>query len=137
MGLSFNYPFELGDSNGAIKSDIAQLKQDVGDLSQLETADKSSLVNALNEAIDSTLNGASRDLSNLSDLGNDKLRSLNSYANYGELLADADGLSFVQKYAHSTFDLSKFTVVGSPTITSDGIASGFSNSNYICITINL
>lgn len=32
---------------------------------------------------------------------------------------------------HSTFDLSKFTVVGSPTITNDGVASGFSSVNYI------
>ena len=31
---------------------------------------------------------------------------------------------------HSTFDKSKFTVVGSPTITDDGVASGFSTSNY-------
>ena len=29
------------------------------------------------------------------------------------------------------FDKSKFTVVGSPTITNDGVASGFSSSNYI------
>lgn len=29
------------------------------------------------------------------------------------------------------FDLSKFTVVGSPTITDDGVASGFTNSNYL------
>ena len=31
------------------------------------------------------------------------------------------------------FDLSKFTVVGSPTITDDGVASGFSTSNYIVL----
>lgn len=31
----------------------------------------------------------------------------------------------------STFDKSKFTVVGSPTITDDGIASGFNRGNYI------
>ena len=30
-----------------------------------------------------------------------------------------------------TFDRSKFTAVGSPTITADGIASGFSSSNYL------
>ena len=29
------------------------------------------------------------------------------------------------------FDISKFTVVGSPTITNDGIASGFSSSNFL------
>ena len=32
---------------------------------------------------------------------------------------------------HSTFDKSKFTVVGNPTITDDGVASGFSNGNYL------
>lgn len=31
----------------------------------------------------------------------------------------------------STFDLSKFTIVGSPTITDDGVVSGFSNGNYL------
>lgn len=42
-------------------------------------------------------------------------------------------LSELIERAHSTFDASKFTVVGSPNITSDGIASGFSGSwtNYI------
>lgn len=34
------------------------------------------------------------------------------------------------------FDIGKFTVVGSPTITDDGIASGFNNSNYLT-TINV
>ena len=33
-----------------------------------------------------------------------------------------------------TFNRSKFTAVGSPTITDDGVASGFSASNYITIT---
>ena len=35
------------------------------------------------------------------------------------------------------FDLSKFEVVGSPTITDDGVASGFSNGNYLDIPINI
>ena len=34
------------------------------------------------------------------------------------------------------FDLSKFTVVGSPTITSDGVASGFSSSDYITALVD-
>ena len=33
----------------------------------------------------------------------------------------------------STFDRSKFTVVGSPTITDDGVASGFSVNDYVSI----
>lgn len=35
------------------------------------------------------------------------------------------------------YDPSKFTVVGSPTITSDGVASGFSGSNYVKKEITL
>ena len=35
----------------------------------------------------------------------------------------------------STFDRSKFNVIGSPNITSDGIASGFSSSNYLTTPI--
>ena len=34
------------------------------------------------------------------------------------------------------FDKSKITVVGSPTITSDGVASGFSSGNYIKANIS-
>ena len=34
----------------------------------------------------------------------------------------------------STFDRSKFTIVGSPNITDDGIASGFSSGNYLTIS---
>lgn len=57
--------------------------------------------------------------------------ALKSYLDEGELLNDEEGLADVKSYAHSTFDLSKFTVVGSPTITDDGVASGFSASNYL------
>ena len=49
----------------------------------------------------------------------------------GSVSTNSDILSDAKKYAHSTFDLSKFTVVGSPIITDDGIASGFSTSKYI------
>ena len=51
-------------------------------------------------------------------------------------------LGYIKSYAHSTFcgyqasnasplDPKKFIKVGSPVITNDGIASGFSSSNYI------
>ena len=68
-----------------------------------------------------------------SSIPEDRLHALKGYSDEGELLTDAEGLQDVIDYAHSTFDLSKFTVVGSPIITSDGIASGFSSSN--CLTI--
>ena len=44
----------------------------------------------------------------------------------GDISDDSHIISFIKKYAHSTFDKSKFTVIGSPILTDDGIASGFS-----------
>lgn len=51
----------------------------------------------------------------------------------GEVMTDEEIFNQILNRKHSTFDLSKFTVVGSPNITDDGIASGFSGSNYIYI----
>lgn len=59
-----------------------------------------------------------------------------AYEDAGELLTDAEGLAYVTKYAYSSFDIGKFTVVGSPTITTDGIVSDFSSSNYL-VTPNI
>lgn len=50
---------------------------------------------------------------------------------------DATLYEKVNKLAHSTFDRSKFTVVGSPNITEDGIASGFSGSNQVYKQLNI
>lgn len=49
----------------------------------------------------------------------------------GSISNDADIYPTILKRAHSTFDKSKFEVVGSPTITDNGIASGFSIGNSI------
>ena len=58
-----------------------------------------------------------------------------AYKSTGELLTDSKGLADVKEYAHSTFDLSKFTLQGTPTITDDGIASGLNNSNFVKLPI--
>lgn len=42
-----------------------------------------------------------------------------------------DEYSYWVDQAHSTFDLNKFEVVGSPTISEDGIGSKFNNANYL------
>lgn len=63
--------------------------------------------------------------------------ALKGYSDNGELLTDAEGLADVKNYAHSTFDASKFTKVGSPVVTDDGIASGFSSSNYLTSNLSI
>ena len=83
--------------------------------------------------------GANKDLSNLTTNGNDRFHACKGYEDAGELLTDAEGLADVKKYAHSTFDVSKFEKYGDDiTITTDGIASGFASNNYLKInsTIN-
>lgn len=44
---------------------------------------------------------------------------------------DETGYQKVCNLKHSQFDPSKITVVGTPNITNDGVASGFSNNSYI------
>ena len=48
---------------------------------------------------------------------------------------DEEGYGRVKELKESKFDLSKFTVVGSPLISENGIASGFNGSNYINIPV--
>ena len=78
---------------------------------------------------------ADKDLSNLSINGEARLHALKGYKDNGELLTDAKGLEDVNYYAHSTFDKSKYTINGSPAITADGLANGFSSSNTVFATV--
>ena len=89
-------------------------------------------------------NNANQDLSNLGPLGLDKLNQSKALET-GSVSSDADVYADVLKYKNSgtgtgidTIKPDNYEVVGTPTITDDGIASGFSTANYIPhgITIN-
>lgn len=63
------------------------------------------------------------------------IKSSNAYIT-GEILNEEKCCKQLIEMKRSTFDVTKFTVVGSPVISDDGIASGFDNSNYIrCIQL--
>ena len=71
-----------------------------------------------------------------SGIPEDRLHALKSYLDEGELLTDSEGLADVKYYAKSSFDLSKFTAVGTPTITDNGIfipttSSTAAPTNYV------
>lgn len=54
-----------------------------------------------------------------------------------EMCNDPRGYELVHKlYDRREFDLSKFTVVGNPVISEDGVASGFSNSFTSYVSVN-
>lgn len=89
------------------------------------------VTNAINLISNEFENYATNKLDNLLNEGEARLHALKAYSDNGELLTDEKGLLDVTKYAHSTFDLSKFAVGGTTTITNDGVASGFSSSNWV------
>lgn len=62
----------------------------------------------------------------------------NKWSHFGNLDVgeNSDVLEKMDEAVHSTFDSSKFTVVGSPVITNDGIASGFSANDYVYIPLS-
>lgn len=63
-------------------------------------------------------------------LGSIDLTAFKIYVD-GELVYSPTKPTYFLERKKEGFDISKFTVVGSPTITDDGIASGFSGANYI------
>lgn len=52
-------------------------------------------------------------------------------------MINADITNLRETKNDNIFDISKFTVQGSPTITEDGVASGFSNSNRLIINTDI
>lgn len=79
-------------------------------------------------------NGANQDLSNLSDLGIDFINQSKALET-GQVSDNPIVYADIEKAYHSSFDLEKFTLVGSPIITADGIASNFNSGNRIATTI--
>lgn len=78
---------------------------------------------------------ANPSLGNLNTTGEGRLHALKGYSDEGELLTDSEGYADVSRYIYSTFDDSKYRIVGTPNITLDGIASGFDDSNYFTTTV--
>ena len=89
--------------------------------------------------------GAEYAKAQFSDLWNNYLTAVDSESDtllntctYTEYASDITTYGQCGKFAvaDNEFISSNFTVVGSPTVTDDGIASGFDNSNYIKISTN-
>lgn len=66
----------------------------------------------------------------------EKGKALKYLETKGNIIEDADVYNDVYNYKHSSFDKDKFTLVGSPTITESGVASGFDKNNYLLGNIN-
>lgn len=107
-------------------SAVNEVNNNIGNLSNLDTVDKSNVVSAINEALSVLSPTQTADYINNS-------KGLLS----GDTSTNSIVLSDVTNYAHSTFNGSAFSRVGSPVLSNDGIASDFSTSKYIRGTYTL
>lgn len=133
----------LSEINSAVaieKNNFAAQKQaaveaiaNVGDEKIAQaTAQAEIAVNASNNAVSTVASRADKDLSNISSAGKDMINSSKAYFT-GGVSNDEYAFNQLAEMKRSTFDESKFIVVGSPVVTDDGVASGFSDN--ICVKL--
>lgn len=129
---------DMSESSDDKKITVNQLSKftvdNIGTLTGGLGFSKNNLTDTLKANYDTAYDNLST-LGLLNQAGLDKLALSNMFPiGYNEL-GDKNGYEQIWNMAHSTYDKSKFTVVGNPTITNDGVASGFSTSNYLSFNL--
>ena len=99
------------------------------------TSLESNVENLQSKITQNTTDIASLGLGDIVASSLEKGKALKYLETKGNITEDADVYNDVYNYKHSSFDINKFTVVGTPTITSDGVASGFSANNFLQIPV--
>ena len=127
---------DMSESSDDKKITVNQLSKftvdNIGTLTDGLGFSKNNLTDTLKSNYDTAYDNLST-LGLLNQAGLDKLALSNMFPiGYNEL-DDKNGYEQIWNMAHSTYDKSKITIVGSPNITDNGIASNFSSTNYINI----
>jgi len=81
----------------------------------------------LSNALDNKVN---IDLSNLSNTGKDYINQSKALET-GSVSTNADVYAWIKSMKDNSFDVANYKIYGSPTITDNGIASGFTLGNFI------
>ena len=128
---------DMSESSDDKKITVNQLSKftvdNIGTLTGGLGFSKNNLTDTLKANYDTAYDNLST-LGLLNQAGLDKLALSNMFPIGYNKLDDKNGYEQIWNMAHSTYDKSKVTIVGSPTITDNGIASGFSGSNYLIST---
>ena len=114
------------------------------DITDLKNTSVSNITTAKNSAITSITTQETTSKNNVIATGNAQVERVNLTGvdnktpifSKSEIGTNESVYQNIYDLKHSTFDKSKFTVVGSPTITDDGVASGFSQNNRLEIPFN-
>ena len=125
---------DMSESSDDKKITVNQLSKftvdNIGTLTGGLGFSKNNLTDTLKANYDTAYDNLST-LGLLNQAGLDKLALSNMFPiGYNEL-DDKNGYEQIWNMAHSTYDKSKVTIVGSPNITDDGIMSNTSSGNYI------
>lgn len=125
---------DMSESSDDKKITVNQLSKftvdNIGTLTGGLGFSKNNLTDTLKSNYDTAYENLST-LNLLNEAGLDKLALSNMFPIGYRELSDANGYEQIWNMAHSTYDSSKITKVGLPTITADGIANGFSSENYV------
>ena len=111
----------------------------ITDITDLKNTSVSNITTAKNSAISTITTQETTSKNNVIATGNAQVERVNLTGvdnrtpifSKSEIGTNESVYQNIYDLKHSTFDKSKFTVVGSPTITDDGVASGFTKDNYI------
>ena len=138
--IATNKASEVVESGNTALSNIDTAKTGaLTDITNLKNTSVSNITTAKNSAISTITTQETTSKNNVIATGNAQVERVNLTGvdnrtpifSKNEIGTNEGVYKNVYDLKHSTFDLSKFTVVGSPTITDDGIASGFSGSDYL------
>ena len=127
-GLEGMYSIKLNYDNNTLKlNDNNQLYADL-----TEVNNSISELTTLADNTEASLNELKTDYQSNKTVVAEELTTLGNQINTKASKTELDELADTKN--DNIFDIGKFTVVGSPTITDDGVASGFSASNIITIS---
>ena len=140
--IATNKTSEVVSSGNEALSNIDTAKTGaIKDITDLKNTSVSNITTAKNNAITSITTQETTSKNNVITTGNEQVERVNLTGvdnrtpifTKSEVETNEGVYQNVYDLKHSTFDLSKFTVVGSPTITDDGVASGFGANTFVKI----
>ena len=144
--IATNKTSEVVASGNTALSNIDTAKSGaLTDITNLKNTSVSNITTVKNNAITSLTTQETTSKNNVIATGNAQVERVNLTGvdnrtpifSKSEVRTNEGVYQNVYDLKHSTFDLSKFTVVGSPTITDDGIASGFKEGISVNIPITI
>lgn len=123
---------QIPDISGlATKSEVSAVESEIPDVSGLATKTELSAVEAQIPAVPTNVSAFTNDSNYVTSTVLSQNLPVSNALETGVVSANSAVYTEFLSRLHSSFDLSKFTVTGSPTITDNGIASGVGLDNYI------